>query len=127
MLSLVGSLGVRNTILGTKSGIRPGVTFVTRTLVSIGRQLSRLIGESGNADARLALPPLRSSTQEGDVTEKKSPAVKSLEQEQKAQRKEEREMTVDQKLEKALKDTFPASDPVAEQVPVIPGGTEDKQ
>lgn len=36
-------------------------------------------------------------------------------------------MTVDQKLEKALKDTFPASDPVAEQVPVTPGGAEDKQ
>lgn len=61
------------------------------------------------------------------MTEKKSPAVKSLEQEQKAQRKEEREMTADQKLEKALKDTFPASDPVAEQVPVTPGGAEDKQ
>lgn len=61
------------------------------------------------------------------MTEKKSPAVKSLEQEQTAQRKEEREMTVDQKLEKALKDTFPASDPVAEQVPITPGGTEDKQ
>ena len=57
------------------------------------------------------------------MTREKSPAVESLKEEQKAQRKEEREVMADQKLERALKDTFPASDPVAEQVPVTPGAT----
>jgi hypothetical protein len=56
-----------------------------------------------------------------------NPAVESLRQEQKAQRKEDRELTADQKLEKALKDTFPASDPVAEQVPVTPGSAEERK
>jgi hemolysin activation/secretion protein len=56
-----------------------------------------------------------------------NPAVESLRQEQKDQRKKERELTPDQKLEKALKDTFPASDPVAEQVPITPGSAEEKQ
>lgn len=56
-----------------------------------------------------------------------NPAVESLRQEQKAQRKDERELTSDQKLERALKDTFPASDPVAEQVPTTPGSAEDQK
>ncbi|MGO4408069.1 hypothetical protein AB4Z10_27925 [Bosea sp. RAF48] len=61
------------------------------------------------------------------MAQEKSPAVESLKQEQKTQRKEEREMTPDQKLERALKDTFPASDPVAEQVPVTPGAAEKRK
>lgn len=56
----------------------------------------------------------------------KNPAVESLRQEQKEQRKEDREATADQKLEKALKDTFPASDPVAEQAPTTPGAAEKR-
>lgn len=56
-----------------------------------------------------------------------NPAVDSLRREQKSQRREERELTPDQKLEKALKDTFPASDPVAEQVPITPGAAEEKK
>ena len=56
-----------------------------------------------------------------------SPAVESLRQEQKTQRKQERELTPDQKLEMALKDTFPASDPVSEQVPITPGAAEEKK
>lgn len=56
-----------------------------------------------------------------------SPAVESLREEQKSQAKAERELTPDQKLERALKDTFPASDPVAEQVPITPGATEEKK
>lgn len=55
-----------------------------------------------------------------------SPAVESLREEQKSQAKAEREQTPDQKLERALKDTFPASDPVAEQVPITPGAAEEK-
>nr|WP_047578553.1 hypothetical protein [Methylobacterium sp. ZNC0032] len=55
----------------------------------------------------------------------RNPAVESLRQEQKTQRREERELTPDQKLERALKDTFPASDPVAEQVPITPDATEE--
>lgn len=54
-----------------------------------------------------------------------NPVVESLRQEQKTKRKEERELTPDQKLERALKDTFPASDPVAEQVPITPGAAEE--
>jgi hypothetical protein len=60
------------------------------------------------------------------MKDKKNPAVESLREEQKAQRKEEREATVDQKLEKALKDTFPASDPVAEQAPTTPGAAKKR-
>ena len=56
-----------------------------------------------------------------------SPAVERMRQEQKTQRKEERALTPDQKLDRALKDTFPASDPVAEQVPMTPGAAEEKK
>ena len=61
------------------------------------------------------------------MANEQNPAVESLRQEQKAQRKEERELTPDQKLERALKDTFPASDPVAQQVPVTPGAAEEQK
>ncbi|MDR6830936.1 hypothetical protein J2X48_004749 [Bosea sp. BE271] len=57
----------------------------------------------------------------------RSPAVESLREEQKSQARAERELTPDQKLEKALKDTFPASDPVAAQVPITPGAAEEKK
>lgn len=60
------------------------------------------------------------------MADTQSPAVESLRKEQKSQAKVERELTADQKLERALKDTFPASDPVAEQVPITPGTSEDK-
>jgi hypothetical protein len=56
-----------------------------------------------------------------------SPAVESLRREQKSQEKAERELTPDQKLERALKDTFPASDPVAQQVPIAPGAAEEQK
>jgi len=56
-----------------------------------------------------------------------SPAVESLRREQKSQEKAERELTPDQKLERALKDTFPASDPIAEQVPMTPGAAEEQK
>lgn len=61
------------------------------------------------------------------MADTQSPAVESLRKEQKSQAKVERELTADQKLERALKDTFPASDPVAEQVPITPGTPEDKK
>ena len=56
-----------------------------------------------------------------------SPAVQSFRREQKSQEKAERELTPDQKLERALKDTFPASDPVAQQVPITPGAAEEQK
>ncbi|MGO4405698.1 hypothetical protein AB4Z10_15725 [Bosea sp. RAF48] len=56
-----------------------------------------------------------------------SPAVESLRREQKSQEQAERELTSDQKLERALKDTFPASDPVAQQVPITPGAAEEQK
>lgn len=61
------------------------------------------------------------------MADAQSPAVESLRKEQKSQAKAERELTPDQKLERALKDTFPASDPVAEQVPITPGSPEEKK
>lgn len=61
------------------------------------------------------------------MANEQNPGVESLRQEQKTQRKEERELTPDQKLERALKDTFPASDPVAEHVPITPGGAEEQK
>lgn len=48
------------------------------------------------------------------MADPQNPAVESLRREQKFQEKAERELTPDQKLERALKDTFPASDPVAQ-------------
>ncbi|CAH1690437.1 conserved hypothetical protein [Hyphomicrobiales bacterium] len=61
------------------------------------------------------------------MADARSPAVESLRKEQKSQAKQEWELTPDQKLERALKDTFPASDPVAEQVPITPGAAEEKK
>jgi len=64
---------------------------------------------------------------EASMANDQSPAVESLRREQMSQAKAERELTPDQKLEKALKDTFPASDPVAQQVPITPGAAEEQK
>ncbi|MGO4407928.1 hypothetical protein AB4Z10_27160 [Bosea sp. RAF48] len=61
------------------------------------------------------------------MADPQSPAVESLRQEQKSQKKAERKLTSDQKLERALKDTFPASDPVAQQVPITLGAAEEQR
>lgn len=50
-----------------------------------------------------------------------NPAKESLRKEQKEQREAERKHGKDAMLDKALKDTFPASDPVATQTPIKPG------
>lgn len=50
-----------------------------------------------------------------------NPAKESLRQEQKEQRKLAK-ATDDAALNKALKDTFPASDPIAAEAPIKPGG-----
>ena len=42
----------------------------------------------------------------------KSPAVKSLRKEQEAQRRDDK-LSAEEKLERGLKDSFPASDPVS--------------
>jgi hypothetical protein len=52
---------------------------------------------------------------------KASPAKQSLRMEQKEQRKAERKHGKDAELNKALEDTFPASDPVAVQSTTTPG------
>jgi hypothetical protein len=56
---------------------------------------------------------------------KKSPAVKSLEREQRKQKQnaDKRE----EELEEGLEDTFPASDPVSVTSSSIPGGPKKKQ
>jgi hypothetical protein len=50
-----------------------------------------------------------------------NPAKESLRQEQAKQREKARSGDKDAELTEALKDTFPASDPVAAQTPVTPG------
>ncbi len=50
-----------------------------------------------------------------------NPAIESLRREQQAQRRAGSERTDDQRLDNALKETFPASDPVAVQSPAKPG------
>ena len=52
-----------------------------------------------------------------------NPAVESLRKEQKAQR----EGTQDERLDKALKATFPASDPVAAESPAKPGAPKKRR
>ena len=53
-------------------------------------------------------------------------AIESLRREQKKQRKESREIPGDLALNDALKATFPASDPVADQSPTISGAKTRK-
>ncbi len=55
----------------------------------------------------------------------KSPAVKSLRKEQAEQRREGKK-TTEEKLERGLEDSFPASDPVAVASPTIKSGEPDK-
>ena len=50
-----------------------------------------------------------------------NPAKESLRQEQAEQRAKAKSGDKDAELTEALKDTFPASDPVAAQAPVTPG------
>lgn len=56
-----------------------------------------------------------------------NPATESLKQEQQEQRETERRLGKDGMLDKALKDTFPASDPVSVQTPSKPGSQDDRQ
>ncbi|WP_449256043.1 hypothetical protein [Bosea sp. (in: a-proteobacteria)] len=51
-----------------------------------------------------------------------NPAKESLRKEQKQQREAARKRDGDDALDEALKETFPASDPVATQTPIKPGG-----
>lgn len=54
-----------------------------------------------------------------------NPAKESLRQEQ-AEQREAAKKGPDAELDKALKDTFPASDPIAAQTPTKPGAAEDQ-
>lgn len=55
-------------------------------------------------------------------------AVESLRKEQREQREDEKKVggSAEKQLDKALKDTFPASDPVAPQVPTKPGAPKHR-
>lgn len=50
-----------------------------------------------------------------------NPAKESLEKEQAAQKRQAEGKSPDAALDEALKDTFPASDPVSVQTPIKPG------
>jgi hypothetical protein len=73
-------------------------------------------------EASLGATPIK-----GDIamTETANPATESLKKEQQEQRETERKLGKEGMLEKALKDTFPASDPVATQTPVTPGAKDE--
>lgn len=58
------------------------------------------------------------------MTTSTNPAKESLRQEQQEQR-EAAKKGPDAELDKALKDTFPASDPIAVQTPTKPGAADD--
>ncbi|TQI74450.1 hypothetical protein FHT98_2204 [Bosea sp. AK1] len=60
------------------------------------------------------------------MTATANPAKESLRKEQKEQRRAAREHGKDAELNRALKDTFPASDPVAAQTPIKPGAKAKK-
>lgn len=63
------------------------------------------------------------------MTTSTNPATESLRQEQREQREAAKDAArkgPDAELDKALKDTFPASDPVAAQAPTKPGAADDK-
>ncbi len=64
--------------------------------------------------------------EESIMTATANPARESLRKEQKEQRKAAREQGKDAELNSALKDTFPASDPVATQTPIKPGAKAKK-
>lgn len=53
-----------------------------------------------------------------------NPAKESLRKEQQEQRKAVAEHGKDAELDRALEDTFPASDPVAAQAPTKPGASD---
>lgn len=63
------------------------------------------------------------------MTKTASRAVESLRKEQREQRKEERKAggSLERQLDKALRDTFPASDPVAPESPVKAGAPERRR
>jgi hypothetical protein len=58
---------------------------------------------------------------------KKSPAVKSLERERSKQAHLSPKQELDEELEEALEDTFPASDPISVISSSIPGKPKKKQ
>ena len=55
-----------------------------------------------------------------------NPAKESLRKEQKQQREAARRRGTDAELDEALKETFPASDPLATQTPIKPGGKDKR-
>lgn len=59
------------------------------------------------------------------MTTSTNPAKESLRQEQ-AQQRQTAKKGPDAELDKALKDTFPASDPIAAQAPTKSGAADDK-
>jgi hypothetical protein len=80
----------------------------------------------GTAAARRRSSQEPSTVKGTTMTTTANPAKESLRKEQKEQRKTERERGPDAELDEALKDTFPASDPVAAQTPIKPGAKMKK-
>lgn len=60
------------------------------------------------------------------MTTSTNPAKQSLRKEQREQRQASRKQGKDAALDKALEDTFPASDPVAMETPTKPGSSRKR-
>lgn len=60
------------------------------------------------------------------MTTSTNPAKQSLRKEQREQRQASRKQGKDAELDKALEDTFPASDPVAMETPTKPGSSRKR-
>ncbi len=82
-------------------------------------------------DGRVALildvdAPPPPATQGEAMNATANPAKESLRKEQKQQREAARRRGTDDELDEALKETFPASDPLATQTPIKPGGKDKR-
>ncbi len=83
---------------------------------------------AGSAAALLGRRPRRdaAATQGEAMNATANPAKESLRKEQKQQREAARRRGTDDELDEALKETFPASDPLATQTPIKPGGKDKR-
>ncbi len=63
----------------------------------------------------------------GKTTDRKSPAVKSLERERSRQARLSPKQELEEELEEGLEDTFPASDPISTISTSIPGKPKKKR
>jgi hypothetical protein len=94
----------------------PVLTLFVAARTGLAACIDYVVGENSEDDA-MASPKTPNDP-------KKSPAVKSLEREQRKQ--EQKADLQEEELEEGLEDSFPASDPVSVTSSSIPGGPKKK-